>query len=165
MCICIFLWLTVSLPFQIWVNYHFANCNYIGSCLMIMLCTTEPILIKISYIYISFPVCHVTAYVLWIIILFYCFYYVAGYCSHGPTAFIHLTVFRSWFKIPFILFGQYFLTEWYFHLSVHHPSYSSKPDCILLQKKDVFNKTLPRRWLLICLWKAAVLLMYHWGLK
>lgn len=112
MCICIFLWLTVSLPFQIWVNYNFANYNYIGSCLMIMLCITEPILIKIPYIYISFPVCHVTAYVLWIIILFYCFYYVVGYCSLSPIAFIHLTVFRSWFKIPFIPFGQYLFFNW-----------------------------------------------------
>lgn len=64
----------------------------------------------------------------------------------------------------FLSFWPILVTVWYFHLSVHHPSHSSKPDCILLQKKDVFNTTLPRTWLLICLWRVVVLLMSHRGL-
>lgn len=67
---------------------------------MVMLYNTEPKLIKISLIYIAFPVCHVIAYVLWIIALIYYFYYVIGYHSLSPKAFIHLIVFRPWFKIP-----------------------------------------------------------------
>ena len=92
---------------------QFGNHNYIGLCLMVVLCNTEPILIKISEIYISFPVCHVTAYVLWIIVLIYGFYYVDGCHSLSPIAFIHLSVFRAWFKIPFIplLANTCFLTE------------------------------------------------------
>lgn len=106
------------------------------------------------------------AYVLWIIILIYCFYYVVDYHSLSPIALIQFILFRPEFKISFFPpFWPILATEWYFNLSIYHSTYSSKPDCILLQKKDVFNTTLPRRWLLICLWRVAILLRYHWGLE
>lgn len=123
---------------------------------------SEPVLIKILWIYAFFPVWHHTVHVLWVITLIYCL----ALCGQEPlpssVAFINLTAVTLRFQSPLpdphicpLLANTCFLTGWFFHLSVHPPSHSSKTDCILLQKKDVFNKTWPRRWLLIHLWKAA----------
>lgn len=162
----------MALPLQIWINYCFANHNYIGSYLMVLLYVSEPVLIKILWVYASIPVWYHTVPLLWIITLIYCFVL----CGQEPLPFS--TVFHRSYSghtevsitpAPLthmcpLLANTGFLTGWFFHLSVHHSSHSSETDCILLQKKDVFNKTWPRRWLLIHLWKAAVLFMYHWGL-